>query len=160
MALGPGLVLAEVAGSRFCPLTPSRRLRLFAPPALPAAATRQCPVRSCVVAGRWTAATRRGGGTHLLARTIASDATYSAAGKRVGSGGLAASSAKRSLIAYAVARRETRFPASSSWFAEAGASCRRSVHSGRRLTPSAKRSLSRVVELARGSRVGRLARAI
>src|SRR5688500_8854642 len=41
MALGPGLVLAEVAGSMFCPLSPSRRLRLFAPPALPAAAARQ-----------------------------------------------------------------------------------------------------------------------
>ena len=41
MALGPGLVLAEVAGSMFCPLTPSRRLRLFAPPARPAAAARQ-----------------------------------------------------------------------------------------------------------------------
>jgi hypothetical protein len=26
MALGPGLVLAVVAGSVFCPLTPSRRL--------------------------------------------------------------------------------------------------------------------------------------
>src|SRR5687768_4248624 len=170
MALGPGLVLAEVAGSMFRPLTPSRRLRLFAPPALPAAVTSQCPVRSCVVAGRrplrhgaaagrtcrrelsramrrtpwpethlkacdrrgwceapdcstvgdvspedavaryvaprrfnahlapcalgacrWTAATRRGGGTHLLTRTIASDATYSVAGKRVASEGPAAS---------------------------------------------------------------------
>ena len=36
-ALGPGLVLAEGVGSAFCPLAPSRRLRLFAPPALPTA---------------------------------------------------------------------------------------------------------------------------
>jgi hypothetical protein len=48
MALGPGLVLAEVVGSAFCPLTLSRRLRLFAPPALPAGdvpalALRQAP---------------------------------------------------------------------------------------------------------------------
>jgi hypothetical protein len=37
MALGPSLVLAEVAGSKFCPLSPSRRLLRFASPALPAA---------------------------------------------------------------------------------------------------------------------------
>ena len=35
MALGPGLVLAEEVGSAFCPLSLSRRLRLFASPALP-----------------------------------------------------------------------------------------------------------------------------
>jgi hypothetical protein len=32
MALGPGLVLAAVAGSAFCPLTRSRRLLSFAEP--------------------------------------------------------------------------------------------------------------------------------
>ena len=35
MALGPGMVLAEGVGSAFCPLSLSRRLRLFASPALP-----------------------------------------------------------------------------------------------------------------------------
>ena len=34
MALGPGLVLAEVAGSSFCPLSLSRRLLSFAQPTL------------------------------------------------------------------------------------------------------------------------------
>jgi len=41
MALGPSLVLAEEVGSAFCPLSLSRRLRLFAPPALPAGDVRQ-----------------------------------------------------------------------------------------------------------------------
>src|SRR5687768_1946604 len=50
-------------------------------------------------------ATPSGGGTRLLTRTIASDATYSVAGKRVASVGPAASPAKRSRIAYAVAGR-------------------------------------------------------
>jgi len=40
MALAPGLALAEVACSVFCPLSPSRRLLLFASPALPAADAR------------------------------------------------------------------------------------------------------------------------
>ena len=66
MALGPGVVLAEVVGSAFCPLSLSRRLRLFAPPALPAVDVHVRTLR------------RRGadsrGDAGLLKRTIASDA--------------------------------------------------------------------------------------
>jgi len=110
MALGPGVVLAEGVGSAFCPLTPSRRLRLFAPPALPVTHARAYSASTHIT---------QHGEAGLLKRTIASDATYSVAGNRVASVGTAASWAKRARIAYAAAGRKVRFPASSSWFAEA-----------------------------------------
>ena len=66
MALGPGLVLAEGVGSAFCPLSLSRRLRLFAAPALPVShAARSAQTRAA-----------QHGEAGLLERTIASDATY------------------------------------------------------------------------------------
>jgi len=81
MALGPGLVLAEGVGSAFCPLSLSRRLRLFAPPALPDG---DAPTR----------VRQQRGESGLLERTIASDATYAVAGNRIASRGTAASWAK------------------------------------------------------------------
>jgi len=52
MALGPGLVLAEEVGSAFCPLSLSRRLRLFASPALPVAHAAHLALRSGPTARR------------------------------------------------------------------------------------------------------------
>ena len=70
MALGPGLVLAEVVGSAFCPLPLSRRLRLFAAPALPVAHAAHVALSAIPQAGE----------AGLLKRTIASNATYSVPG--------------------------------------------------------------------------------
>ena len=60
MALGPGMVLAEEAGSAFCPLSPSRRLRLFAPPALPVSHAAQRSDGPCSTAkqGCWSEPSR------------------------------------------------------------------------------------------------------
>ena len=59
--------LAEGVGSAFCPLTLSRRLRLFAPPALPVTRARARSAPTHVT---------EHGEAGLLQRTIASDATY------------------------------------------------------------------------------------
>jgi len=79
------MVLAEGVGSAFCPLSLSRRLRLFAPPALPVTRARARSAPTHVT---------EHGEAGLLQRTIASDATYAVAGNRIASRGTAASWAK------------------------------------------------------------------
>src|SRR6185436_18698752 len=86
MALGPGLVLAEGVGSAFCPLTLSRRLRLFAPPALPVGHAVHFPLRRGPTARR-----RRPAEANHRERC---DATYSVPGNRIASPGTATSWAK------------------------------------------------------------------
>jgi len=114
MALGPGLVLAEGVGSGFCPLTLSRRLRLFAPPAL--------PVTHAAVGAesRFGARTQRprlftqAGEAGLLKRTIASNATYSVRGNAAG--GVRSAGPERSTDSSTVGDTSPRaaFPALSS----------------------------------------------
>jgi hypothetical protein len=60
------MVLADVVGSAFCPLTPSRRLRLFAAPALPLAHAAHAALSAIPQAEE----------AGSLKRTIASNATY------------------------------------------------------------------------------------
>jgi hypothetical protein len=149
MALRPGLVFAEVAGSVFCPLTPSRRLRLFASPALPAADARgrarlreDMPPRPlatprrrtvsprvkrhvCALPSHLARIVRNARRRHRVAEVNhASDANHRAAGNA--SEGVGSAGPERSTDSSTVGDTSPRdaFPASSSWFAEGSLSYR------------------------------------
>ena len=90
MALRPGLVFAEVVGSPFCPLTPSRRLHCLL--------HRRSRPTTRTVAHLARNVCMRDGNPGLLKLNRASDATRGAARKRIGRRGIREAGAKHGLF--------------------------------------------------------------